>query len=153
MADIKNGREFVDPTPVEVPLRFRKNVSEAQRTKQLIREVLSDYAADQGAESFREANDFFIPGEDNAELDFGLSESEIRVMEQEYLLEQEDRANLASGKQPEVNHGRSDSGKVSGSSVQRDGKGSDVQGSGRDGQKPKAQDSQGDESDDSGSVD
>jgi len=83
----EKGREIVDPTPIEVPLRFRKNIGEAQRTKELIRTVLSDYVSKQGAESFEESLDFDCE-DDPGDIDFGVSPSEVRVMHDEQLVEE-----------------------------------------------------------------
>jgi len=58
------GREIPDTTPVEIPLRYSRRVSETVRIRNLIHDVLSDRASNSGAESFEEANDFDC-GEDD----------------------------------------------------------------------------------------
>lgn len=58
------GEEIPDPTPMEVPLKFRPAVGEVQRLKSLIREVISQHADEHEAETFEEANDFDVGEED-----------------------------------------------------------------------------------------
>lgn len=60
----ERGEELPDPTPMEVPLKFRPAIGEVQRLKALIREVVSEAASDHGEESFEEANDFDVGDEE-----------------------------------------------------------------------------------------
>lgn len=61
------GRELPDPTPVEVPLGFQRPESLTDMVRRMIRGQLSVAAAEEGHETFDEANDFDVPEED-AEL-------------------------------------------------------------------------------------
>lgn len=56
----ERGREIPDPTPVEVPLRFRGQESTDERIRRIIRETISRQAAESGWESFDDANDFEV---------------------------------------------------------------------------------------------
>lgn len=58
------GMEYLDTTPVEVPLRFRNNPGEVDRIRRLVRDVMSEVAAEGGAETFEEANDFEVEDDD-----------------------------------------------------------------------------------------
>lgn len=61
----EDRREVPDPTPVEMPLRFR-NMGPSQmrdEIRMMVREAMSDFAHDQGFETFEEADDFDIDDE------------------------------------------------------------------------------------------
>lgn len=60
----KRGRELPDATPIAVPLGARKPESLVEMMRRLIRQDMSLHAADQGRETFDEANDFEVPDED-----------------------------------------------------------------------------------------
>lgn len=57
----QNGYEIPDNTPVELPTRLRVSVNRVTQMRQLIRAELSRQAADQGDETFEEADDFDLP--------------------------------------------------------------------------------------------
>lgn len=67
------GEEIPDPTPVEVPLKFRNNVSEHERIMNIVRGELSRAAEAAGSESFEEADDFDCE-EDDADLPYSPHE-------------------------------------------------------------------------------
>lgn len=52
--------EYLDPTPVEVPVHLRGGVSQMDSIKQMIRDALSEAAAAHEHETFEEADDFEI---------------------------------------------------------------------------------------------
>lgn len=52
--------EYVDPTPVEVPVRLRGGVSQMDSIKQMIRDAMSAEAEAREHETFEEADDFEI---------------------------------------------------------------------------------------------
>lgn len=54
------GREIPDPTPLELPVGFKKQETVAQMVQRLVRRDLSEYAARHGHETFDEAEDFEI---------------------------------------------------------------------------------------------
>lgn len=58
------GRFIPDPNPVEVPLRFRRPEPLNELIKRLVRNELSQEAADLGEETFEEADDFDMDDED-----------------------------------------------------------------------------------------
>lgn len=58
----ERGEEIMDPTPVAVPFKFQQR-SQFDWMRQFIRNEISRNAAEQGMESFEEANDFDV-GED-----------------------------------------------------------------------------------------
>lgn len=61
------GRELPDPSPVALPLNVKRPESLVDMMRRLIRNDVSKFADNHGAESFEEANDFEIVEED-AEL-------------------------------------------------------------------------------------
>lgn len=61
---IKDGVEYPDPTPVELPTRLRAPGSQVDRIRELVRRELSQQARDQGFESFEEADDFELDDEE-----------------------------------------------------------------------------------------
>jgi len=58
------GREIPDPTPMELAPGLVRPESLQSMMQRMIRQQLSQYAVDQGEESFDEANDFEIEDED-----------------------------------------------------------------------------------------
>lgn len=55
-----HGQEVPDPTPVELPVGYKHPLPLAERMKQMIRSELSSAAAQAGAETWEEANDFDV---------------------------------------------------------------------------------------------
>lgn len=81
--DLRRGREEVDLTPMETPLRFRGGHSGdylKQMVQSLIEDELSRRASDQGFESFEDADDFLL--EDDDEL---VSPYEMSEMQEEFV--------------------------------------------------------------------
>lgn len=60
----EHGFEHPDPTPVEMPTRLRLPQRQVDRVRELVRRELSQRAQEEGFESFDEADDFEIEGED-----------------------------------------------------------------------------------------
>lgn len=56
----KNGFEIPDPTPMAVPLHFKRPPSLQEQIQQMVRGELSRRAASQGHETFDEAEDFDV---------------------------------------------------------------------------------------------
>lgn len=56
----QEGREVVDPNPMEVPLGMKRPPTLEEQVKRLIRTSMSEYAAMHGAETFEESEDFDI---------------------------------------------------------------------------------------------
>lgn len=54
------GREIVDPTPVEWPLGVTVPESLEQKIARMVRTGVSQFASEQGAETFEEADDFDV---------------------------------------------------------------------------------------------
>jgi hypothetical protein len=75
-----------DPTPIEIPAWATKPLTMKEEMERFFRNKAAMEELDRlGIETEEEANDFDI--DDSDELDFGISESEMIVMEQEYLAE------------------------------------------------------------------
>jgi len=58
------GREFIDPTPVEWPVGVSVPESIEQKIARMVRTTVSMHAAQQGAETFDEADDFDVGDDD-----------------------------------------------------------------------------------------
>ena len=54
------GREVSDPTPVEIPVNFRRPETLQEQIRRLIRTEMSAQALNEGKETFDEADDFDI---------------------------------------------------------------------------------------------
>lgn len=54
------GHEILDPTPVAIPAGFREPERLAETIQRLVRRGISDLAAEQGFETFEEAEDFDV---------------------------------------------------------------------------------------------
>lgn len=54
------GRQIPDPRPVEVPVEFQRPLSLQEEIKRYVRQELGRRAADAGAESFEESDDFDV---------------------------------------------------------------------------------------------
>lgn len=74
------GREIPDPTPVEVPLGYRRPEPLNQLIKRLVRTELSQQAELAGEDTWEEADDFDMDDEDPDPL----SEYELRDMDEEF---------------------------------------------------------------------
>lgn len=75
--------QIPDDRPVEVALRLNRPLTLQERIKRFVREELSQEADANGFDSFDEANDFDIPGDDTPEV---ITTHEIRGMSDEELL-------------------------------------------------------------------
>lgn len=56
----EDGREKPDPTPIAPPVGYIRQPTMVDRMRELVRRELSSQAADQGFETFEEADDFEI---------------------------------------------------------------------------------------------
>lgn len=56
----ENGHEVLDPTPVAIPVGFRRPPSLQEMIRQYVRRELSQQAAAEGHETFEEADDFDV---------------------------------------------------------------------------------------------
>lgn len=63
MAHNERGQEIPDPTPVAMPINFRRPESLVDMMRRLIRTEVSQHAESLEAESFEEANDFDVDEE------------------------------------------------------------------------------------------
>lgn len=59
----EKGQQIPDPTPIEVPLNFKRPLSIQEEIKRFVRSEFSQRAADQGHETFEEADDFVVEDE------------------------------------------------------------------------------------------
>lgn len=64
----ESGAEVPDPEPVGLPLGYKHPPTLEDRIKAMIQVTLSRQAAEAGAETFEEANDFDVGEEDNDPL-------------------------------------------------------------------------------------
>lgn len=76
------GEEMLDPTPVAVPVRMRRNVNSVGDVRALVREELSEAAERNGVETFEESLDFEVDEDD----DVALSRYEYLDMQQEEFM-------------------------------------------------------------------
>lgn len=53
-------REYPDPTPVEVPLGYRRPPTLQEEISRIVRQQMSQQAAAEGFETFEEADDFEV---------------------------------------------------------------------------------------------
>ena len=78
----EDGHFVPDPTPVEVPLRYRNRDTEAMRIARAVRVEMDQQLEKTGYEDFSEQMDFDI--EDEFDM-FPQSQFELKEMEDEYL--------------------------------------------------------------------
>lgn len=74
----ERGREIPDQTPVEMPIGYRRPLTMEERMQKYIREEMSRRAADDGMESFEEADDFDVEDEDEYDPISGYEMSELQ---------------------------------------------------------------------------
>lgn len=60
MSERSSRKEYPDPTPVALPVRFKQQDALAARIQVEVAKRVSQLASDQGFESFEEANDFDV---------------------------------------------------------------------------------------------
>lgn len=58
------GHEVPDPTPVEMPLGFKRPETLAEQVQRLVRGEISRRAQDAGEETFEDSEDFDVDGDD-----------------------------------------------------------------------------------------
>lgn len=68
----KHGEEIGDPTPVAIPMRFLRTENIIDEVRRTVRAELSNQAADQGFESFEEADDFDVGDDFEPASDYEL---------------------------------------------------------------------------------
>lgn len=56
----EHGREKLDPKPVAMPLGFERPETLAEQIQRMVRQTVSQEAADQGFETFEDADDFDV---------------------------------------------------------------------------------------------
>lgn len=96
-------KEYPDPTPVEVPVRFRGVPSLQDDIRRMVRAEISRAASEQGFESFEEADDFDV---DDGEGEF-ITPYELSPLQEEAGFRDAD-AEVLDGRQKEgqeVNRG------------------------------------------------
>lgn len=103
----ERGHEILDPTPVEMPMQWKRPPTLQEQIKAFVRRELSEQAAAAGAETFEEADDFDI--EDDP-LD-PLSEWELNY-DQENADHSSPREQAASAVQPDSGNGAQSGGGI-----------------------------------------
>lgn len=66
----EHGREIPDPTPVTIPSGFRRPPTLQEQVQRLVRGELSRRAAEQGFETFEDADDFDVEGDEDPHTPF-----------------------------------------------------------------------------------
>lgn len=74
------GREYLDTTPVEWPIGLSVPESLEQKIARMVRTGVSQFAQEQGAESFEEADDFDIGDEEEVSSPHELDDDQLRIM-------------------------------------------------------------------------
>lgn len=93
-----DGREVLNPVPMEVPLNFRQPLSLQQQIKRILRNEFSHHAQLQGFESFEESNDFEV---DDSGFDIEPS-SKYELMEEDYPIPRSVNEAVDSADLPDV---------------------------------------------------
>lgn len=75
----EQGREILDPTPVAMPVGFKRPPTLDERIRAFVRTELSRQAAEEGNETFEEADDFYVEEEEESPL----SRYELTPMQEE----------------------------------------------------------------------
>jgi len=79
----ENGHELPDPTPVEVPLRFRNHSRNLQeQIKLMVQGELSRQAAEAGQETFEEADDFDVGDDYDPRSPYELDQEQMQFNHQ-----------------------------------------------------------------------
>lgn len=94
--------EVIDPTPVELPIGFKKPPTMQEMIKMYIRQGLSQMANEQGMETFEEANDFDT-GEDGEDV-LPTSVHEYTEMQEEELNRALKEVNVEPSQSKEVSN-------------------------------------------------
>lgn len=76
----QKGREYVDPTPVEWPIGVTVPESLEQKIARMVRTGVSQFAADHGAETFEEADDFDVEEDDDPHSPHELDDDQLSIM-------------------------------------------------------------------------
>lgn len=85
------GLEYLDTTPVAVPVRFRQAPGEVDRLKTIMKNLIVELDGRDNVESFEESLDFDVDDDDDL-LSSGVSQSELRYMKEENLLTEKEEA-------------------------------------------------------------
>lgn len=96
----EKGQEIPDPTPVELPLGFRRPPSIHELIKAAVRDEMSREAESQGMETFDEADDFDV--DDDEEIN---SPYELTEMQEEFRYAKQDASNLDKKRELEEDDG------------------------------------------------
>ncbi len=90
--DLVNHKEFPDPTPIEIPIGYSKPLTLREDMRRFIREEYSAHAAQQGEETFEEADDFDIGDADEAPSPYELFD-----MIEEFVPDEQEKDTPAKG--------------------------------------------------------
>lgn len=85
------GLEYLDATPMSVPVKFRSNPGEVDRLKTIMKNLIQELQGSDQVESFEESLDFEVDDDDDI-LSSGVSPSELRYMREENLLTEKQEA-------------------------------------------------------------
>lgn len=90
MEDEKKTRhEYLDPTPMAIPVKFLRPSTEAQRVRALVQSAISAMASDQGFETFEESDDFDIGDDYDPTSPYEYSLDDEHSFRQAYALARE----------------------------------------------------------------
>lgn len=125
----ENGQFVGDPTPIEVPVGFKRPPTIHEQIKMFIRREMSQTAAQQGLETFDEMNDF---GNDEDDDILPTSPHEFSEAQEEYLKEA-----LRHGETERAEHEARTRGSAEKAAGEQ-AKASGVGGTGEEGKKPRS---------------
>lgn len=78
----ERGREVLDPTPVSMPVGFKRPMSIQEQIRILVKTELSRKAHEEGNETFDEADDFVIGDEPELRSRYELDDEQERYREE-----------------------------------------------------------------------
>lgn len=106
-----NGHELLDPTPMAIPAGFKRPPTLAEQVRRLVRTSVSEWAANQGYETFEESEDFDVgdsddprsPYEENFDPELGRFVTQEEVQRHGDYLRTRRQAELAKAEIKEEN--------------------------------------------------
>lgn len=110
----KTRHEYLDPTPMAIPVKYQRPSTEQARVRALVQGILSAQAEEQGFESWEEANDFDIGDDYDPHSPWEYSIDDERAHWEAYNMAQQ-QIDPATGKLRD--EGQTDGGQV-GNAVQ-----------------------------------
>lgn len=108
-----DGMEYPDPTPIEVPLGFRRPPSIHEEIRRFVRQEMSRQAQEQGGESFEEADDFEVDEDPDPLTQYELQPMQVeRAIRREAPQEEKAPEKPETAPDPQVTLDKAPDGKV-----------------------------------------